>query len=147
MSAADKLLSRLKRVKKTGPGRWIASSPTREDRHPSVAIRELDDGRLLVHDFGGDDVASIMAAVGLEMADLFPDLPGHSARRVARPFNATDVLALVAFESSVAAIECSDVLHAKARLELDFSRLLTAAQRLGCVPFWHPDASHVSHPT
>ena len=79
MSAAEKLLSRLQRVKRTGPGRWIASSPTREDRHPSLAIRELDDGRILVHDFGGDDVASIMAAVGLDLTDLFPAQPGQAA--------------------------------------------------------------------
>lgn len=131
MSAADTLLSRLQRGKRTGPGRWIASSPTREDRHPSLAIRELDDGRILVHDFGGDDAASIMAAVGLDLADLFPPAqPGQFAKRVARPFNASDVLALVAFESSVAVVVCSDVLRDKAVSEADFGRLLMAAQRL-----------------
>ena len=130
MSAAETLLSRLKRVKRTGPGRWIASSPTREDRHPSLVIRELDDGRVLVHDFGGDDVAAVMAAVGLELADLFPDLPGNFARRVNRPFNASDVLALVSFESSVAVMVCSDVLLNKVVSDADFDRLLVATQRL-----------------
>ena len=138
MSAVDNLLSRLQRVKRTGSGRWIASSPTREDRHPSLVIRELDDGRILVHDFGGDDVASIMAAVGLEMTDLFPAQSGQAAKRVARPFNASDVLAMVAFESSVAVVVCSDVLRNKAIPETDFERLLTAAQRLA-------DAAEVCH--
>lgn len=138
MSAADKLLSRLQRVKRTGPGRWIASCPTREDRHPSLAIRELDDGRVLVHDFGGDDVASILAAVGLDLADLFPDRPSQFGSRVARPFNASDVLALVSFESRVAVVVCSDVLRSKAVSEEDFNRLLTAAQRLA-------DAAEVCH--
>lgn len=138
MSAVDELLSRLQRVKRTGPGRWIASCPTREDRHPSLAIRELDDGRILVHDFGGDDVASIMAAVGLDLADLFPERPGQFASRVARPFSASDVLALVSFESSVAVMVCSDVLRNKAVSEVDFNRLLTAAQRLA-------DAAEVCH--
>ena len=137
MSSADKLLSRLQRVKRTGPGRWIASCPTREDRHPSLAIRELDDGRVLLHDFGGDDVASILAAVGLDLCDLFPATPGvaHSTRR---PFNATDVLALVAIESSVAVVVCADVLRSRTVSEIDFGRLLTAAQRLG-------DAAEVCH--
>ncbi len=129
MSAADKLLSRLQRVKRTGPGRWIASSPTREDRHPSLAIRELDDGRLLVHDFGGDDVSQILAAVGLDLADLYP-ARGPSMAPTKRPFNPSDVLALVAFETSVAVVVCSDVLHKRAVSRLDFDRLLTAAQRL-----------------
>lgn len=138
MSPADKLLSRLKRVKRTGPGRWIASSPTREDRHPSLAIRELDDGRVLVHDFGGDGIASIVAAVGLDLADLFPPSPGNAAPPLKRPFNASDLLALVAFETSVAVIICSDVLHSRTATEMDFRRLLTAAQRLG-------DAAEVCH--
>ena len=137
MSAIDKLLSRLHRVKRTGPGRWIASSPTREDRHPSLAIRELDDGRLLLHDFGGDDVASILGAVGLDLSDLFSAKPG-AAQPIRRPFSASDVLALVAIETSVAVVVCSDVLRNRTVSELDFNRLLTAAQRLG-------DAAEVCH--
>jgi hypothetical protein len=138
MSPADKLLSRLQRVKRTGPGRWIASCPTREDRHPSLAIRELDDGRVLLHDFGGDDVASILAAVGLDLCDLFPAPPGAVAQSTRRPFNATDVLGLVAIESSVAVVVCADVVRSRTVSELDFARLLTAAQRLG-------DAAEVCH--
>lgn len=138
MSPVDKLLERLDRVKRTGPGRWMASCPTREDRHPSLAIRELDDGRVLLHDFGGDDVASIVAAVGLDLTDLFPAQPGQFASKVRRAFNAADVLALVAFESSVALIVCSDVLRNKRVSDGDFTRLLTAAQRLA-------DAAEVCH--
>jgi hypothetical protein len=137
MSPADKLLSRLQRVKRTAPGRWIASSPTREDRHPSLAIRELDDGRVLLHDFGGDDVASILAAVGLDLCDLFPTTL-VAAKPTSRPFNASDVLALVAIECSVAVVVCADVLRSRTVSELDFGRLLTAAQRLG-------DAAEVCH--
>ena len=130
MNPVDKLISRLQRVKRTGPGRWIASCPTREDRHPSLAIRELDDGRVLLHDFGGDDVASILAAVGMDLRDLFPAAPG-GAQPTRRPFNASDVLALVALESSVAVVVCADVLRSRKVSEIDFTRLLTAAQRLG----------------
>jgi hypothetical protein len=137
-SAVDNLLSRLKRVKRTGPGRWIASSPTREDRHPSLVIRELEDGRVLLHDFGGNDVAQILAAVGLSLRDLFPSVTGATARPCRRPFNATDVLGLVAFESSVAVVVCADVLRSREVSEIDFARLLVAARRLG-------DAAEVCH--
>ena len=51
---ADKLLSLLRNVKRTRAGHWIASCPTRDDKHPSMTIKELDDGRILIHDFGGD---------------------------------------------------------------------------------------------
>lgn len=131
MSPAEKLLPLLQRVRQTGPGRWVASSPTRKDRHPSLSIRALDDGRLLVHDFGGDNVDTIMSAVGLDVADLFPESPVAGGKPVKRPFSASDVLALLAFESSVAVIVCSDVLRRRSISEVDFGRLLIAATRLG----------------
>ena len=53
MSAAAKLLDRLERVKQTGPRRWIAACPSHRDRSPSLSIRELDSGLVLLHDFGG----------------------------------------------------------------------------------------------
>ena len=129
--SADMLLSRLQRVRKTGEGKWIASCPTREDKSPSLAIRELDDGRVLLHDFGGDCVEAILGAVGLSFADLYPDKPGLVGKPVRRPFNASDVLSLVAFESTVAVVVVSDVVNGKGVTEQNFERLLVAAQRLG----------------
>lgn len=129
--SADKLLSRLQRVKRTGPGKWIASCPTREDKSPSLAIRELDVGTVLLHDFGGDDVEAILSALGLSFGDLYPDRPGHFAKPSRRPFNASDVLALVAFESTVALLVVSDVINGKLVGDADFERLLEAGRRLG----------------
>ena len=128
---ADKLLSRLQRVKRTGPGKWIASCPTREDKSPSLAIREMDDGTVLLHDFGGDSVEAILGAVGLSFSDLYPDKPGTYRKPVRRPFNASDVLALVAFESSVGVGVISGVLNNDSATEQDLERLLVVAQRLG----------------
>ena len=129
--SADKLLSRLQRVKRTGPGKWIASCPTREDKSPSLAIRELDDGTVLLKDFGGDSVQAILGAVGLSFTDLYPPQPGTYRKPVKRPFNASDVLSLVAFESAVAVIVISDVVRNDGATEEDLDRLLVAAQRLG----------------
>lgn len=128
---ADKLLSRLQRVKRTGPGKWIASCPTREDKSPSLAIREMDDGRVLLHDFGGDSVEAILGAVGLSFSDLYPTQPGTAAKPVKRPFNASEVLSLVAWESSVAVHVISDVVKRDGASEEDLDRLLVAARRLG----------------
>ncbi|WP_088286137.1 DNA primase [Ideonella sp. A 288] len=128
---ADTLLSRLQRVRRTGPGKWIASCPTREDKCPSLAIREMDDGRVLLHDFGGDSVEAILAAVGLSFTDLYPTQPGAATKPARRPFSASDVLSLVAFESTVAVVVISDVVNGKGVTEQDFNRLLVAARRLG----------------
>ena len=129
--SAEALLSRLDRVKSNGPGKWTACCPTREDRSPSLSIRELDDGTVLLHDFGGDDVASVLAAIGLSFEDLYPPKPTGGRSPVRRPFVAADVLDLVAFEASVATIVLADVLRMEIVSDQDWERLAVAAQRLG----------------
>jgi hypothetical protein len=62
---------------------------------------------------------------------LYPALPGTFAKPVKRPFNASDVLALVAFESTVAVLVISDVVKRNGATKEDMGRLLVAAQRLG----------------
>ena len=131
MSPADKVLSRLQGVKRTGPGKWIALCPARDERSPSLAIRERDDGALLLHDFGGASVLEIVEAIGLTLADLFPEplhSPGDGRKPERRPFNALDLIDLAAFEAGLAVLVASDILHGNA--EADYDRLLVAAGRL-----------------
>ena len=52
MNALDVLLERLERVTQT-PSGWMARCPGHEDRHPSLSIREGDDGRILIHCHAG----------------------------------------------------------------------------------------------
>ena len=132
--SADALLSRLERVRKTGPDRWIASSPTRADKHPSLSIRELPDGRVLIHDFGGDAPLDILNAVGLDMTALFPPRPEaglyHRHHVERRPFNAHDILACLATEAFIVA-DCSrQVRRGQALSDVDHARLVTACGRL-----------------
>jgi hypothetical protein len=69
-----------------------------------LAIRELADGRVLVHDFGGCAVEDVLGAVGMKMADLFPERidtepearGGRSYRsRVPQAFDAATLLRAV----------------------------------------------------
>lgn len=68
----DSLLSRLDGVKKTGLNKWVAKSPTRNERTASLSIRLTDNGRILLHDFGGSDAADVLAALGLNWVQLIP---------------------------------------------------------------------------
>jgi hypothetical protein len=70
--AADRLLARLEKVRSVGAGKWKACCPAHEDRDPSLAIREADDGRLLIYCFAGCSAAEVLAAVGLSLGDLYP---------------------------------------------------------------------------
>jgi hypothetical protein len=127
---ADALLSRLDRVRKTGAGRWIARCPAHDDRSPSLAVRELDDGRVLAHCFGGCDAASVLDAAGLTFEDLFPErLPGDNLRKERRPFNAADVLRCLAFEALVVHQCARCILQGTQLTDLDRERLLVAVSR------------------
>ncbi len=75
------VLARLDGVKPVGKGKWMARTPTRDDKTPSLSIRELDDGRVLLHDFGGDNTAAVLDAIGLAFADLSPGGDRRYVRR------------------------------------------------------------------
>ena len=70
----DALLSRLDLVRRTGSGRWVANCPAHESKSKaSLAVRELDDGRVLLHCFGGCDVDEILSTLDLEFDALYPE--------------------------------------------------------------------------
>jgi hypothetical protein len=128
----DALLSRLEGVKRVGPGRWIARCPAHEDKRPSLAIRELHDGRILLHDFAGCDVESILASVGLTFSDLYPERALGHGKPERRPFNAHDILACVAFEALLVSLAAARVAKEGEALTKDERQRLTlAAARLG----------------
>jgi hypothetical protein len=105
--SVDALLSRLEGVRKTGADRWIARCPAHSDRSPSLSIRELGDGRILLFDFGAQcDAGAILAAVGLELDALFPPRPGDDKRRPRErnPFSPHDALRLIDREAQRAAL-------------------------------------------
>lgn len=130
MTPAEKFLSRVKGVRQTGPGRWIFKVPTREDSRPSGSLRELDDGRLLIHDFAGESVVNILAEIGLELTDLYPEKLVDHAKGERRPFLATDALRCVAFEALVVAAAAASMAAGQRLSSADRKRLMLAAERL-----------------
>lgn len=67
---AAQLLGRLEGVVKTGKG-WRARCPAHGGESASLSVAEADNGTLLVHCFAGCAVHDVLAAVGLEVGDLF----------------------------------------------------------------------------
>ena len=129
--STENFLSRLDRVKPTGPGRWLACCPAHEDKSPSLSIRELDDGRTILHCFAGCEVQAVVAAVGMSLEDLFPPREqGHAARRERRPFPAADILRAVAFEALVVATSGAALVAGQPVGEAERARLMLAVGRL-----------------
>ena len=100
-------LSRLEKVKKT-PSGWLAACPAHDDRSPSLTVGIARSGGLLVHCFGGCEVQDVVAAVGLQMADLMPETaPDQPYKRQRLP--AMDVLRALRFHATMTAIVASDI--------------------------------------
>src|SRR4051812_28385711 len=90
--AVDTLLSRLDGVKPNGRDKWVSRCPSHEDRAPSLSIRAMPDGRVLVHCFAGCGAADVIGAVGLDFGDLFEKALGDHMPPVRHPFSASDAL-------------------------------------------------------
>ncbi|MGB9813476.1 MAG: hypothetical protein ACPLRZ_11315 [Thermovenabulum sp.] len=82
--AINRILIRLEVVRNTGPGRWIAKCPAHPDKRPSLAIKQAEDGRILLHCFAGCNTRAILEAIGLDYSDLFPGFKKQSSRQKLR---------------------------------------------------------------
>jgi hypothetical protein len=123
MSNINNLLNALQGVKKTGPNKWIARCCAHEDKSPSLAIKELEDGRILLHCFAGCDVQSIVSAIGFELQDLFPErLEVKKGER--RPFDAYQILECLRDEALILVL--SQIKPDPLRVELAYERIRKA---------------------
>jgi hypothetical protein len=127
---AEALLSQLQQVRQSSPGNWVASCPAHEDRTPSMTIRELDDGRVLVHCFAGCSAREILHAAGLDFSVLFPERLSEHIPPMRRPFNAHDVLEAVSAEAGIVATAASNLKAGMMLTQSDYARLQVAAARL-----------------
>ncbi len=81
----EEVLGRLESVRRNGDGRWMAKCPAHGDKTASLSVRQGDDGRILLHDFGGCSFAEIVAALDVRPEQLFPPSNGPWTPRRPRP--------------------------------------------------------------
>lgn len=126
--SADLILPRLTGLRQTRPYQWIARCPAHEDRRASLSVRELPDGQVLIHCFAGCGTDEVMAAVGLTLANLFPERVRVLERKPERRrFDPISVLHAIAHEAAVVALLAEDIREGR---QVDGKRLLVAAQRI-----------------
>jgi hypothetical protein len=88
----NELLSRLEKVKSINTNSWVACCPHHGDKLPSLAIKhDTSTGKILIKCWAGCGVDEIMAAIGMNMADLFPDDFDYG-KRVHIRFNAETIV-------------------------------------------------------
>lgn len=133
----DALLSRLQKVKKTGPAKWMAVCPSHEDRSPSLAIKEHD-GKILLHCFASCPIDDICGAIGIELSDLFPPsdnrewLEGREKPLVfgSTRFLAIDALRCLSSEGSLLAVVAADMAEGRVLGPDITARLIVACDRI-----------------
>lgn len=67
----EAFLSRLKGVKRNGRDGYMALCPGHADKNPSLHITVSQDGKILLKCFAGCETQTIVAAIGIEIQDLF----------------------------------------------------------------------------
>lgn len=128
MSHIDNLLSRLDKVRQSGPDSWMACCPAHDDKSASLSIRHADE-KTLIHCFAGCSVHKVVGAIGLEISDLFPPRESYG-KPERRPFPAMDALRGIAFEALVVSAAASALLAGHPFTQVDRERLSMAAARI-----------------
>ena len=128
----EALLDRLDGVRESGPGKYLSRCPAHDDRSPSLAIKDGDDGRVLIHCFAGCETENVLSAIGLTFSDVMPERIGqeHAYKPVRNRISAKDALSTLDHESLVVAIIGADFLEHK---EIDgetWDRLGVAVNRI-----------------
>lgn len=125
----DPLLSKLEGVRKRSDGQWSARCPAHQDKSPSLSIKEMPDGRILIRCFAGCGAAEVMETIGLRMIDLMPESKGD-LQRVRRPWNPSDALATLAMDAMQVRMCAWAILAGKTLSVKDMARLRLAHERI-----------------
>lgn len=93
--SASEIVHRLDHCREVKSGEWIARCPAHDDSSPSLTIKELSDGRVLVHCFAGCGAIDVLTSVGLDWDTLFPPETEHyPGRRRIRQSETVDSLVI-----------------------------------------------------
>jgi hypothetical protein len=140
MSAdATILLNRLQNVRSTGDGQWRACCPVHESKsRSSLAIRQVEDSRILIYCHGGCSAPEIIKVCGLEMTDLMPERITHNAtpeqkrkwREAATLREINETRKEFLSEARVVWVAGSDIRNGRAINDKDMERLEEALSRI-----------------
>lgn len=125
------ILDRLTKVKRTSNNTWRACCPAHDGSNPTaLTIKEEPDGRILMHCFQGCSAVDVVGAIGLDVAELFPEQTEHHYRPVERKFYATDILAAIRFECQIVMLAAFEIEKGRKLSADDMTRLKLAMERI-----------------
>lgn len=127
----NNLLDRIEGVQSRGTGSWIAKCPAHDDHYPSLAIREVESGRVLIHCFAGCPPADILSAVGLDWGDVFPpreiEMEDRKKERTLPSFPWPDFLARLRNDLMTVMIGTSHIVRGNTLTKSEYMLLMETA--------------------
>ena len=114
---------------KSGESEYQCLCPSHDDRKASLGLKELSDGRILVHCFAGCSAVDVLGAVGLNLDAVTPQRLGDF-KPARKAFNPYAVLKTISTETLLVALAALEMGSGKTLPEEDRVRLLKAAERL-----------------
>ncbi len=128
----EQLITRLEKLRRTGEGKWLACCPAHQDKSPSLAIKQTEDGKILIHCFAGCEVDAIVSSVGLTLADLMPDTDNPEYKKGSKPpkFNKYELFDRLAYESIILCLAIRQLINNKPLSSDDKQRVLKAEETI-----------------
>lgn len=126
----DPLLARLERVLRTGDGKWLACCPAHSDKSPSLAIKQTDDDKILIHCFAGCEVDEIVSAIGLSLADLMPEKINYKKGAKPPKFNKYELFDRLIYESIILSLAIRQSINKVPLSPDDQQRVLRAEETI-----------------
>ena len=130
----DKILQRLRNVKPSGGNQFMACCPAHEDRTPSLSIKDVGGGRILINCLAGCATEDVLSSIGMDWSDIMPEkTTHHRAKPTKDRVYATDALKAIRHEAQIVMICAMDMKKGRQlpqetheRLELAMTRINTA---------------------
>ena len=84
--------------RRSGDG-WSARCPAHDDRQPSLSVSVGAGDKVVLHCHADCRIDDIVAALGLDLADLFPSSNGDQSARIVATYPYTDEAGTVLYEA------------------------------------------------
>lgn len=110
----------------------MACCPAHDDRTPSLSIKDVGDGKLLLNCLAGCATEDILGALGMEWADIMPQNQPkeHFVKPIKQRIYATDALRAIRVEAQIVCLAAYDVRNGIVPSEEDMQRLELAMVRI-----------------
>ncbi len=125
------LLSRLKKVKRSGSNQWMACCSAHDDRSPSLSIKDAGDGRILINCLAGCDTLDVLGAIGLDWADVLPEKAiSHHEKPVQQRIYPSDALRAIGLEARIVMLAAYSIRKGEKLTGDDLDRLEKSIDRI-----------------